>query len=256
MKHLFAPAILGTALFTWPLVSAEAQMGFSPAAPPVTSSGINRSNNAAPAIAGRAVQPTVGSNATQYGYASVPQTLSTEPIDPDHKLNRGDQLSYRVQEDRDDNISTLTVDDSGEVLLPLPGCRVKAAGKSTNQLRADIKSLLEHEYYYHATVDLGLTRAAARASRGRVYVSGAVKQTGSVELPLDAPLTASEAIYQMGGPVDFSNLKKARVMRKGGPERGIPVNIKAVEEGKLDQDIVLQQGDRVIVPEATFGIKF
>ena len=255
MKYLFIPAIVGTVFLAWPLASADAQMGFSPAAPPITSSGINRSNNA-PVMTARPAQPAAASGMTQGGYASVPQTLSTEPIDPDHKLNRGDQLSFRVQEDRDDKIYPLTVTDSGEVLLPLPGCRVKAVGKSTNQLTADIKSMLEREYYYHATVDLGLVAVAARASRGRVYVSGAVKQTGSVELPLDAPLTASEAIYQMGGPVDFSNLKKARVMRKGGPERGIPVNIKAVEEGKLDQDIVLQPGDRVIVPEATFGIKF
>ena len=28
--------------------------------------------------------------------------LSTESIDPDHKLTRGDRLSYRVVEDRDD----------------------------------------------------------------------------------------------------------------------------------------------------------
>ena len=44
-------------------------------------------------------------------------------------------------------------------------------------------------------------------------------------------------------------------MRKGGPEKGIPVNIKAVEAGKLDQDVVLEPDDKVIVPEATFGFK-
>lgn len=256
MKHLFAPVLLATIISAWSPGSAYAQMGFSPSAPPVTSSGFNRSSGPAlppvrPVQSATAVDPATG------GYMIVPQALPNEPIDPDHKLNPGDSLSYRVREDRDDNLppSTLTVTDSGEVQLPLGG-RVKATGKSTRQLTADIKSVLEREYYYHATVDLGLIAVARRASRGRVYVSGAVKQTGSVELPLDSPLTASEAIYQMGGPVDFSNLKKARVMRKGGPEKGIPVNVKAVEEGKLDQDVVLQPGDRVIVPEASFGIKF
>ena len=255
MKHLFVPAILGTVLLTWPLESADAQMGFSPAAPPVTSSGINRSSNVAPVMTTRPAQPAAASGTMQSSYGMIPQTLSTEPIDPDHKLNRGDVLSFRVQEDRDDKIYPITVTDSGEVLLPLPGCRVKAVGKSTNQLTADIKSLLEREYYYHATVDLSLVNVVARASRGRVYVTGAVKATGPVELPLDAPLTASQAIYQMGGPVDFSALKKTRVMRKGGPAKGIPVNIKAVESGQYDQDVVLQPGDTVIVPEATFGFK-
>ena len=256
MKHLFFPAVLGFLTLTWPLASADAQMGFSPSAPPVTSSGFNRSSGVPQPV--RPVQPATAVGMVPGGYSAAPQALSTEPIDPDHKLNRGDQLSFRVQEDRDDKVLALTVTDSGEVQLPYPGCRVKAVGKSTRQLTADIKSLLEREYYKpgHATVDLGLTAVVARASRGRVYVSGAVKQTGSVELPLDAPLTASEAVYQMGGPVDFSNLKRTRVMRKGGPEKGIPVNIKAVEEGKLDQDVVLEPGDRVIVPVAGFGIKF
>ena len=178
----------------------------------------------------------------------------TEAIDPDHKLERGDQLSYRVQEDRDDKVSELVVTATGEVQLPLGG-RVKAVGKSTRELASDIKSQLEREYYYHATVDLGFISVAQRTSRGRVYVSGAVKQTGSVELPLDQPLTASQAIYQMGGPVDFSALKKTKVYRKGGPAGGILVNVKAIQEGKLDQDVVLQPGDSIYVPEATFGFK-
>lgn len=257
MKHPSIPAFLGILTLAWPLISADAQMGFSPSAPPMTSSGFNRSSGAAMPV--RPVQAATAVEAVPGGYGTVPQALSTEPIDPDHKLNRGDQLSFRVQEDRDDKIWPLTVTDSGEVQLPLPGCRMKAVGKSTRQLTSDIKSMLEREYYYHATVDLGLIAVAARASRGRVYVTGAVKQTGSVELPLDAPLTASEAIYQMGGPVDFSNLKKARVVRKGppgSPDIVLPVNVKAVEDGKLDQDVELKAGDRVIIPEAKFGIKF
>ena len=255
MKHLSALALLGTLSLAWPLISAHAQMGFSPSAPPVTSSGINRQSSAAP-LPTMPVQPgTAAAGAIPGGYPAAPQALSNEPIDPDHKLNRGDQLSYRVQEDRDDKIWPLTVTDTGEVQLPLGG-RVMAKGKSTRQLTSDIKSLLEHEYYYHATVDLGLIAVAARASRGRVYVSGAVRQTGSLELPMDAPLTASEAVIQMGGPQDFSNLKRTRVMRKGGPPKGIPVNVSAVNAGQYDQDVVLQPGDKVIVPEATFNIKF
>ena len=93
---------------------------------------------------------------------TVPQQgLSTEAIDPDHKLERGDQLSYRVQEDRDDKVSELVVTATGEVQLPLGG-RVKAVGKSTRELASDIKSQLEREYYYHATVDLGFISVAQR----------------------------------------------------------------------------------------------
>ncbi len=257
MKPLSTLALFSILSLAGPLVSAEAQMGFSPSAPPVTSSGINRGSAAASLPVQPAQGPVTVGGMPGATYAPPPQVLSTEPIDPDHKLNRGDQLSYRVQEDRDDKIWPLTVTDTGEVQLPLGG-RVMAKGKSTRQLTADIKSILERDYYKpgHATVDLGLVAVAARASRGRVYVSGAVAQTGSLELPLDQPLTASEAVIQMGGPKDFSNLKRTRVMRKGGPPKGIPVNVSAVNAGQYDQDVVLQPGDKVIVPEATFNIKF
>lgn len=254
MKSLSALAIFGIVSLAWPLVSAEAQMGFSPSGPPVTSSGINRGGSSVPAPVQPAQVPATVGGMPGSSYAAAPQVLSTEPIDPDHKLNRGDQLSYRVQEDRDDKVWPLTVTDTGEVQLPLGG-RVMAKGKSTRQLTSDIKSMLEREYYFHATVDLGLVAVAARASRGRVYVAGAVKATGPVELPLDQPLTATQAIYQMGGPVDFSALKRTRVMRKGGPAKGIPVNVKAVEAGQYDQDVVLQPGDTVYVPEAFIGFK-
>ncbi len=256
MKHLSVPAFFTSLTLLCLPVAAEAQMGFSPSAPPVTSSGFNRSTSAAPLPTAPLAQSGAGGTVAPNGYpVAAQQGLSTEAIDPDQKLSRGDQLSYRVQEDRDDKVYPLFVTDTGEVQLPLGG-RVKAVGKSTRQLAADIKSQLEREYYYHATVDLGFTSQRARTSRGRVYVAGAVKSTGPVELPLEMPLTASQAIYQMGGPVDFSALAKTRVMRKGGPEKGIPVNVKAVQSGKLEQDVVLEPGDTVIVPEATFGIKF
>ena len=181
--------------------------------------------------------------------------MTSGPIDPNHKLGRGDELSYQVAEDREPTkVAQLFVSDDGQVDLPLGG-RVKAAGKTPDQLKADIKAMLEREYYYHATISMGLTRVAPRASRGQVFVIGAVKSIGPVDLPVDSPLTASQAIYLRGGPVDFSVLKKTIVLRKGGPKEGIRVNVSAVERGEIDKDVILQPGDTVKVPDATWGIR-
>lgn len=261
MNHRFFLALSAAFCLAWPAYRSGAQTPYSPASPPNTSNpfaGVAAPVRSAPPrqpMQGQPGVPTTSLAAVPGGFVTASQVMTSEPVDPNHKLGRGDVLSYRVEEDRDDKVWPLQVDDSGEIDLPLGG-RIKAAGKTTDQLRADIKGLLEREYYYHATVSMGLTNMAQRSSRGRVFVSGAVRQTGFVELPLDSPLTASEAIYQMGGPVDFSNLKRTRVMRKGGPEKGIPVNVKAVEDGKLDQDVVLQAGDHIVVPQAGIGIKF
>ena len=259
MKNRLAPVLSILCGFVLPLLAAHAQGLYSPASPVNTSNPYGGLSLPRPAPARQSsLQGDSGLGGLTGGsaYAAGPQVLTSEPIDPNHKLGRGDELSYQVAEDRDpNNVAHLFVTDDGQVVLPLGG-QVKAAGKTTDQLRADIKSMLEREYYYHATISMGLTRVAPRASRGRVYVTGAVKTVGSIELPVDTVVTASQAIYQMGGPVDFSNLKRTRVMRKGGPAKGIPVNVPAIERGEFDKDVVLQPDDHVIVPEASVGLRF
>ena len=199
--------------------------------------------------------PITGLSVVPGGYVANTQVMTSEPIDPNHKLGRGDRMSFRVAEDREpDKTYQLVVTDSGEVDLPLGG-RVKAAGKTPDQLRTDIKGLLDREYYYNATIYMGLDSVAQRANRGTVLVTGAVRSVGPVELPVDQPLTATQAIYRMGGPQDFSVLKRTKIYRKGGPKGGIPVNVKAVESGELDKDVVLQPGDIIKVPTATWGFK-
>lgn len=240
-----------------PLFTAAAQTPYSPASPVNTSSPFAGVALPRPAPAAPRQNPATAGGGTTIStppgsYAPASQLMTSEPIDPDHKLGRGDRLNYRVVEDREpDRSYQLVVSDSGEVNLPLGGL-VKAAGKTPQQLSTDIKSRLEKEYYYHATVIMGLDSVAQRASRGRVYVSGAVKSTGSVELPMDAPLTASQAVDQVGGFIDFSNPKRSYVLRNG---RKLMVDLHAVETGKSTDDVVLQPGDKVFVPVATWSIK-
>ena len=251
MKDLLLPAFLGVCVLTvLPLAPADAQMPFTanvmPNANSYGRSGYGQAPPALPPTASASAVPGTVYGAPVSGYPV--SVLSSEPIDPDHKLNRGDRLSYRVVEDRDDRVIPLVVTDSGEIDVPLIN-RVKAVGKTTQQLTSDIKSRLEQEYYYHATVVLGLDAVAPRASRGTVYVSGAVAGSGSVELPLDAPMTVSQAIQKLGGFKDFGDQSHVRVIRKGGPAKGVVVDVKAVLKGDLDKDFVLKPGDQVVVPE-------
>ena len=219
--------------------------------------------NANPAFArpsGSANLPPVASATAVPGVPGMANAVNqaagyfSEPIDIDHKLSRGDRLSYRVVEDRDPTVIPLMVTDSGEVNVPLIN-QVKAAGKTTGQLTADIKSKLEQEYYYHATVVLVLDAVAPRSFAGTVFMSGAVAG-GSIPLPTDGKLTLSQAIAQQGGFRDFSDSTRVRVIRKGGPPKGYIVNVRAVLKGDLSKDFVLQQGDQIFVPEKTFNISF
>ena len=97
--------------------------------------------------------------------STVMLTNSMEALDDKKKLGSNDFVSFRVVEDRDNESQRLRVNDNGELEVPYIG-PVPARGKTCKQLAQDIKSTLEKEYYYHATVILALDRVSEK-SRGR-----------------------------------------------------------------------------------------
>ena len=189
---------------------------------------------------------------------NVSMAGAVAPIDPDHHLGPRDVLSYTVAEDRDNEIHPLTVTDEGEVLLPLGSLRVKASGKTTRQLSADIKSALERDFYKpgHATVTLALVTQAQGTSKGRVFVTGEVNSKGAIDLPVDGQLTVVQAILQLGGFTLDADLKRVFIYRKGAPQKGIRVNAKAVLNGENDKDVALEPGDTVKVERKLIGVQF
>ena len=181
--------------------------------------------------------------------AVVAATTSMDVLDSTRRLGAGDRLSYRVVEERRQPVG-LTVADSGEVEVPLIG-RVKASGRTCKELAQSIRPLLEREYFYKATVIIGLDAVSAKA-RGRIYISGQVKQQGAVEIPPDEHFTLSKAILKAGGFADFANHKKIKLIRKNadGIAKTTIVDLDVVTvRGQLDKDPELQPDDTVIVPE-------
>jgi polysaccharide biosynthesis/export protein len=188
-------------------------------------------------------------NASNEAAAIVGATTSMDVLDSTRRLGAGDRLSYRVVEERRLPVA-LTVADSGEVEVPLIG-RVHATGRTCKELAQSIKPILEREYFYKATVIVGLDAISAK-SRGRVYISGQVRQQGPIEIPPDERFTLSKAIFKAGGFADFANHRKIKIVRKtasGGGQTTI-VDLDAVTvHGELDKDPELQPDDTIIVPE-------
>ena len=254
----------GAAVLALPL-AAFAQVPFSSTQAPGMNP-FNRGNNLPPPTANTPAprqQPAAANPNGLMNYGGQPGAypmagMVSGPLDPDHKLGPHDTLSYRVAEDRDDKVYQLAVTDSGEVELPLGSLRVKAAGKTTQQLTADVKSTLEREYYKpgHATVFLGLLSATPNASKGKVYFEGEVAAHGAIDLPADGQLTLYQAILQIGGFTEQANLKGVFVYHKGGPKDGTRVDCKAIKNGDATKDLALQPGDRVLVKRKMFDFQY
>ncbi len=203
--------------------------------------GLSRAQDSSPlptAPRATAVEPPITS--------TVMRTNSMSVLDDKKRLNTDDYVSFRVVEDRDDESQHLRVNDNGELEVPYIGL-VPAAGKTCRELAYNIKSALEREYYYHATVILAVDRVSEK-SRGRVYVYGAVKGQGPQEIPSDETYTVSKAIIRAGGFGDFADKRKVKVTRKDGKDFVVDLK-RVIEQGHTEDDVVLQPDDKIYVPQ-------
>jgi protein involved in polysaccharide export with SLBB domain len=178
--------------------------------------------------------------------STVMRTNSMNVLDDKKRLGPNDYVSFRVVEDRDEESQHLRVNDNGELEVPYIGL-VPAKGRNCRELAYAIKVALEKEYYYHATVILAIERVSEK-SRGRVYVYGSVKGQGPQEIPADESYTVSKAIIRAGGFGDFANKRKVKVTRKNGQDFTVDLK-RVIEEGRTDEDMVLQPDDQIYVPQ-------
>lgn len=188
----------------------------------------------------RAIAPEPATTST------VMRTNSMNVLDDRTKLGSNDFVSFRVVEDRDNESQRLRVNDNGQLEVPYVGL-VQAAGKTSRELAYNIKSALEKEYYYHATVIIAVDHVSEK-SRGKVYVYGSVKAQGPQEIPPDETYTVSKAIIRSGGFGDFADKKKIKLTRKNGQVVQIDLR-RVIEQGKTDEDVVVQPDDQIYVPQ-------
>jgi polysaccharide export outer membrane protein len=83
------------------------------------------------------------------------------------------------------------------------------------------------------------------------YVLGAVNKPGNIDVPNNARITVSMAVSQAGSYTKFASTGRVQVLRHtpSGEIVKLPVDLDAVLDGKLDQDVELLPGDVVWVPE-------
>ena len=171
-------------------------------------------------------------------------------VDPDKKLSAGDQVTFEIVEDREGGMPRV-VTASGELDVPPLG-RVKVSGKTVIEAAAEIKQLLERDYYYHATVHLAIDRVSPIQVRsGVVYLSGEVRIVGPQEIVAGEALTLTNAILKSGGLGAWGDGKKVRLMRqRNGLTQTIVVNFdEIIKTGEVKKDPVLEDGDRIFVPK-------
>ncbi len=263
MKRFSTLLLLASALCA--ATAADAPKGFAPLTPDGRPGDTNL-----PAVSLRMPGIALAPIDDEPGTPSVRRTPSAKPatdLDDVHRLVATDRLTFQILEDRHippeledvrtsadtrDLGKTLIVTDTGELDVPYIG-RVKVKGKTCKEAAAEITILLEKDYYYQATVILGLDQMSRVL--GKVYVSGHVRNPGPVEIPPNEKFTVSKAILRVGGFTDWASKSEVMLIPdRGTAKDAIIINMKDVlEKGMLDKDVELHPEDRIIVPKKTWN---
>ena len=202
------------------------------------------------ALSLKAQNATTATSTVDSSSTPIAASLNTMNVLNDKsRLGNGDRISYRVIEEQKEPI-LLQVSDSGELDVPLAG-RVSAAGKTCKELAYHLKPLLEKEFFYKATVIIGVETLSTKPL-GKVYLMGQVRSQGAVEIPANETLTVSKAVLLVGGLADFADRRKVKLVHKkadGSSDTVIVDLVEILDKGHSERDPVVQPNDMIIVPQ-------
>jgi polysaccharide biosynthesis/export protein len=157
-----------------------------------------------------------------------------------YKIGSDDVLDILVWQQKQLS-GPVRVASDGSITLPLIG-RVEAAGLTANQLQADLTKRLS-SYVHDPRVTVRVSDPKSRV----FYVLGEVTKPGTY--PLMSGEVLSQALATAGGPTEYANLSKIKIIRRTGDKQmELLVDYGAVSHGDLSADVPLKRGDTVMVP--------
>lgn len=178
-------------------------------------------------------------------------------------IQPGDTLSIEVLEDSALNRSVLVLPD-GSISFPFAGT-VPVGGRTVSQVESTLTRQLASNFASPPTVFVTVRAlrpdpivppgsgapAPSEEEMINVYFLGEVNGAGL--RPVMPGTTFLQGISQAGGFTQFAATKRIQ-LRRNDPQTGAPavylINFRALSRGaKLTQNVVLQEGDVILVPE-------
>ena len=172
--------------------------------------------------------------------------------DDKHILVAGDMIQFLIREDEDLPMP-LVVREDGSVHFPYVGS-VQVHGSTPKQLADFLKLELEKKHYYRATVYIGVERS--NRVRGYVRVTGQVRHERIVEIDRK-DFRLSDAIFAADGFAPMAKDKEVLLIRthEDGTVETIKIDTRPIfKKGDIKSDILLKDGDRIVVPKSIFQI--
>ncbi len=159
-----------------------------------------------------------------------------------YRFAPGDTIDVTVAPQRDFD-RTLTIQPDGKISYPVAG-QLQAAGLTVEQLTEKLRQGLTRDLVGpHVTVTL---KQINNQAVPRISLLGAVRNPGV--FPMKDGTTVAEILAAAGGPLPLANLHRVTVTRNDSSVRSLDL-AEADKTGHLEQNILLQAGDLIVVPE-------
>ena len=182
--------------------------------------------------------------ATALAIAPATAQQLVTPTAGDYRLNPGDIIEISVWKEPELQREVLLLPD-GNIAFPLVGT-VQAAGRTPSEIQAEVEERLTR-FFPEPVVTVSILQVAGN----KLYVTGQVNQPG--QFTVDQPVDVLQAIALAGGLTAFADEDDIYVLRRAqdGTQSAIAFDYDDVTDGSdLSSNIVLQQGDVVVVPTA------
>lgn len=193
-------------------------------------------------------------SAKQVSAVAKPATPEEDPAFPKqaadadrYVLGPGDVIQVFVWRD-EELTTTVPVLPDGTISTPLVD-GIVASGKTPVRLARDVEAALS-EYVRSPRVSVLVTTPKSSNRQVKLIGQGVKPST----LAYEEGMTVMDAILAVGGLSTFAAGNRAKIQRKvGGKVQEIPVRLKdLMEKGDGKQDLPLQPGDILVVPETRF----
>ena len=176
---------------------------------------------------------------------TLPAAPPAQTVSPNYLIGPGDSLQIFVW--RNPELSTtVPVRPDGKISTPLVEDLV-AVGKTPSQLARDIEKVLQ-EFIRSPQVNVIVSVPVSAFSQ--VKIIGQV--TNPQSLPYREGMRVLDAILAVGGLGEFAAGNRAKIVRRiNGKDTTIKVKVSdIINKGKMTQNIELQPGDVLVVPES------
>lgn len=195
------------------------------------------------ALAQGAAAPAASAPDAASPNAAVP--ISTVP--DTYVIGPGDVLQVFVWRQPELSVS-VPVRPDGKVSTPLVE-DIVAVGKNPSQLAREMEKVLS-EYVRSPQVNVIVSQPISTFSQVKIIGQVAKPQA----LPYREGITALDAVLAVGGLAPFAAGNRAKVIRAGkGKQTEIRLKLDdLVNKGDMRQNIPLQPGDVLVVPESRF----